>query len=346
MPIVSKRPTISDVARRAGTSKQTVSRVINDSPLVAKETRELVLQIIEELGYRRSELARTLTSGRSHTIAVVGDNVTFFGSESYAGFAREVENYGFSLLLKELPLNPDADAVLRTLHALLDRQVDGILWAIPDPGGDCPWLADDFLRQIPVPVVFLNTREQPGVTVVGYDNAEGARLAVRHLIAGGRRHIAHIAGPLITLLSHERVRGWREALQEAGLPHAEHQCVAGDWYAESGRTALAQLLEQFPEMDAVFVAGDYMCLGVFLEAHRRGIRIPQDLAVVGFGNRMGSECFYPPLTTIEQNKRRQGEEAFYLLIQKIERHFDGRSSQTRPRPSVLTHQLLIRESAP
>lgn len=342
-PVV-KRATISDVARQAGVSKQTVSRVINQSPLVSEATRKQVQAIIDRLGYRRSELARTLTCGRSYTIAVVGNAEKFFSADWYAGFARIADDHGYALILKEMLRTADQNTAMGVIHSLLDHQVDGILWAIPESGAECPWLTADFLRQITVPVVFMNAAPRPGLCSVGYDNYAGATLAMRHLIALGRRHIAHISGPLEIWIAAERQRAWLETLHDAGLSHGSNQLFEGDWFPASGQKALAHLLDDFPEMDAVFVAGDYMCLGVFLEAQRRGIRIPEDLAVIGFGNRFGSDCYFPPLTTVDQNKPKLGEAAFQALVEQIGLHFGEEKKSDSP--IALQHELLIRDSAP
>jgi len=341
----AKRATISDVARRSGVSKQTVSRVINQSPLVAPETRERVQAVIDQLGYRRSELALTLTSGRSRTIAVVGNAEKSFSADWYTGFARIADDHGYALILKEMLRTADQASALAVIHSLLDRQVDGIVWAIPESGSPCPWLTAEFLCQITVPVVFMNAAPRPDLAVVGYDNYAGAMLAMRHLIARGRRHIAHISGPLEIWIAAERQRAWREALRAAGLPHGANQLVEGDWQPATGQKAIATLFERFPEMDAVFVAGDYMCLGVLLEAQRRGKRIPEDLAVLGFGNRFGSDCYDPPLSTVEQNKQKLGEAAFAALIEEIDRHFGEEKKSKSPSLPNLEHQLLLRDSA-
>jgi DNA-binding LacI/PurR family transcriptional regulator len=344
MKPANKRATISDVAKRAGVSKQTISRVINDSPLVSADTRARVQSAIEELGYRRSELARMLTSGRSHTIAVVGNTVHFYSSESYAGVTRFADACGYSLIVKELARDADYASALAVMHSLVDRQIDGILWAIPECCTS-PWLLPEFVRQINVPVVFMNAAPRPGLTIVGYDNYAGAELAMHHLITSGRRHIAHIAGPTDMWIARERERAWRECLARAGLSHDDHQRFQGDWQPASGQLGMRHFLQHFPEVDAVFVAGDYMGLGAQLEAQLQGRKIPEDIAIIGFGNRPGSDFYYPPLTTIEQNKRYQGEAAFAALIEKIDAFF-GEETKNMPELEPLVHQLLVRASAP
>lgn len=340
----NKRATISDVAKAAGVSKQTISRVINDSPNVTPATREKILKVIADLGYRRSEMARNLNLGRSFTLGIVGSGLAYFGSQTYQGIASRVEEKGYTLLIKELP-DSRIGEVENVIHNLLDRQVDGILWAIPEAGNNHAWLDSPLYASITVPVVFVATAPRADISIVTYDNFETGQLATRHLIDSGHKCIGHIAGPKNAWVAQERLRGWQSALNEAGLPaHPEHMVHGANWEVDSGAPAFTRLLESYPEMDAVFVSNDWLAVGVLLACHQRGIRVPEDIAVIGTDSQPVSAYLYPPLSTVFQNKRALGLQAIDLLIHQIESRQGRASSPFAADP--LTLQLVVRESAP
>lgn len=339
-----KRATISDVAKAAGVSKQTISRVINDSPSVTPATREKILAVINELGYRRSELARNMNLGRSFTLAVVGSYLGYFGSPTYQGMVRRAEEKGFSLLIKELT-DSSHDKVEALIHSLLDRHVDGILWGISDTGHNLDWIDTPLYATLPIPIVFI-AANKPDITTISYDNVEGGMMATRHLIKSGRKNIGHITGPSDWWVAKERAHGWQTALQEAGLPADARQVVhAADWEIHSGAPAFLQLQKQFPEMDAVFAGNDWLSIGVLRAAQLQGIRIPEDLAVIGFDDQPVCAHLYPSLSTVAQDKKILGLQAIDLLIAQIEAHFSGHPAK-KPAAEPLRHQVMIRESAP
>lgn len=338
----TKRPSIVDVAELARVSKQTVSRVINDSPNVSDRTRTRVLQAIAELGFRRSELARSFSQGRTYSLGVVGRDLGYFGSRTYIGMVQQAESLGYSLLHKEIS-DSSQEAIEAILHALMDRQVDGIIWTVPEIADNHAWLDSGLFAQLSIPMVFLSMRARPGVDVVAFDNHEGGRLAVQHLIDQGRRHIGHISGSLDWLDASDRVQGWKSALGEAGLPALAQQMEAGAWSAQSGYAAMQRLLLKYPDMDAVFVANDRMALGALLAIHERGLRVPEDLAVIGFDGISDGAYFHPPLTTVLQDKAALGRLAVEALVSKIANRFQP-GSQPEPDVSVLAHRLIVRNS--
>ncbi|MDR3412464.1 MAG: LacI family DNA-binding transcriptional regulator [Formivibrio sp.] len=339
-----KRVTIKEVAEHAGVSLQTISRVVNASQNVADETRQRVLQAIAELGYRRSELARHLNQGRSYTLGAVGSDVGYVGTGTFLGIARQADALGYSLQLKELSVTHTEEEARNVLHGLADRLVDGILWALPEIGDNHAWLDSGLLDEIPVPVIFLSMRPRSNFTVVAYDNFEGGTLAMRHLIENGRRTIGHIAGPLNWWVSQERIRAWEENICHAELSFDPTRLTAGNWEASSGLQAMHTLLDRHPEIDAVFAANDKMALGALLAAHQRRLRIPEDIAIVGFDNTPESACFFPPLTTIIQDKVQLGELATRVLVHHAEARF-SHLAPTKIDTTSLSQQLFVRESS-
>lgn len=338
-----KRPTIKQVAQAAGVSTQTVSRVINDRPDVAPETRDRIHQAIQELGYQPSALARSLIQQRSFTLGIVTAGLKYIGpSRVLNGITSRAEQSGYTLLLKELSEFNTLDSEPIILD-LLSRHVDGIVWAVPEVGDNHRWV-DQSPDGFPVPIVFIATENRPELFIVNYDNFLGGRMATEHLIKQGYQHIGHITGPLDWWESRQRKAGWQSALLEAGLQASEECSAEGNWSSASGESAFNQLLSRYPDMDAVFVGNDQMALSVLQVACRTGISVPQRLGVVGFDGLAESSYYWPPLTTVIQDQLLLGSTVVEELVHWIEK---ARTSGEPPRPRtiVLKPELAVRESS-
>jgi LacI family transcriptional regulator len=312
-----ERVTIKKVALEAGVSTQTVSRVLNLRPDVAQDTRQRVKAVIEQLGYHPSALARSLINRRSTTLGVVTAGLKFIGpSRTLSGITEKVVELGYSLLLSELP-GFDAHDPESVLRSLLARQVDGILWAVPEIGDNRRWVRE-LLPTLPVPVIFLAMEPRNDIVVVSIDNYYGGLIATQHLLSQGYQKICHISGPLDWWEARQRKKGWSDALEQAGLPISNQQCVEGSWSSSSGERVMRQLMLQCPDMDAIFVANDQMALGVLQVACREGLSVPEALGVVGFDGLAEAGFFWPPLSTIEQNQAKLGALAVEKLVAIIE----------------------------
>jgi LacI family transcriptional regulator len=322
-----RRVTIKEVAQAAGVSTQTVSRVLNDRPDVSSETRERVRAIITTLGYSPNILARSLIQGRSNTLGVVGYGLGYYGpARILTGVERRANELGYSLQLSLLR-RPETNTGEAVFQSLLDRQVDGIIWAVPEIGANREWLAEQ-IHTLSVPVVAMNMQPIPGVPMVAIDNRAGARLAAQHLLDQGYRRIGIITGPDSWWESQQRELGWRDAMQAAGIERLEDLKVTGDWYPSSGDCGLEQLAARVPDLQAVFACNDPMAVGALQAARRLGRRVPEDLAVVGFDDVPEAAYYYPALTTIRQPLVELGAQAVEMLSQCITLH--------RPaRPAVL-----------
>jgi LacI family transcriptional regulator len=343
MKINRKRVNIKQVAHEAGVSTQTISRVLNNRPDVAEETRRHVLEVISRLDYRPSALARSLIQQRSLTLGVVIAGLTYFGpSQTLNGITGRAEELGYSLLLKELS-RFSQDDVEPILNSLLARQVDGIIWAVSDVGNNHDWLRNQ-APHLSVPIVYLTMEPQADLTIVSVNNYRGGQLAATHLIEQGCRHIGHISGPLGWWESRQRKAGWAAVLQAAGLPLAERQCVEGNWSSESGAQAIEQLLAQFPDMDGVFVANDQMAIGVLQKAYRTGLRVPQDLAIIGFDNMDEGAYFWPPLSTVHHDLNKLGRRAVSTVVNLIEAAHKP-DFVYKPEFICIEPQLIVRESS-
>lgn len=343
MNMPGKRTTIKQVAKAAGVSTQTVSRVINDRPDVAPETRQRIQQVIDELSYQPSALARSLIQQRSYTVGVVTAGLKYIGpSRTLNGITTKAEELGYALLLKELPSFTTND-IQSLIQFMLARHIDGILWAVPEIGDNRKWV-ESGLSRIPVPTVFIAMQSRPGISMVNVDNRLGGQLAVQHLLEQGRQHIGHISGPLDWWEARQRKLAWQETLAAAGRTVTEAHCAEGNWSSSSGETAFQQLLKSYPEMDAVFIANDQMALAALQLANRQGLRIPQDVAVVGFDNIAEAAYFYPALTTIHQDQHELGCLALRELVNLIEASRAG-DQAIEPKSCLLTPELIVRESS-
>jgi len=341
--ILTKRVTIKEIAEEAGVSTQTVSRVVNHRPDVAPETRQRVQEIIDRLAYQPSHVARSLIQGRSFTLGVVGWGVEYFGpSRALSGIEQQANALGYTLLLI-LVRQPERSDVDQILRELLSRQVDGIVWAVPEIGDNRDWIRKE-IPQLSVPVVFLSMQPQSNLTIVAVDNRSGGRMATKHLLDEGHKKVGLITGPLAWWEARQRQFGWEDALKEAGITIENGYIVEGDWLATSGEQGLRQLLERCPEADAVFVCNDQMALGALQAAHQMGVRVPEDLAIVGFDDIPECVYFYPPLSTVRQNMVEVGRCAVRELGHMIDANQQGKTA-AEPKTILLQPQLVIRESS-
>lgn len=339
--------TIHDVAKQAGVSTKTVSRVVNGQGEISAQTRARVQAVIDELGYRPNILARSLVSQRSNMLGVVTWGLDYYApSRIVVGIEQRSSQLGYSLFLHLMSHPTDAGAE-KILNTLADHRVDGIIWAIPEVGANHEWIRRVSLDNLP-PIVFLNTQSRTGLDTIAVDNHRGGELAAQHLIARGCRNIGVIKGPPGWWEAEERFTGWQNALARAGLAAPPQRIVQAEWSVETGMQAMQRLLTQAPETDGVFAGSDDIALGALTAAIQSGCRIPADLALVGFDNIPQSAYFHPPLTTIDQPLSRTGRAAVDLLLERIEHRRNGGSeaSMTAGANALkLEPRLVIRASS-
>jgi LacI family transcriptional regulator len=343
-PLKNGHITIKQVAQAAGVSGQTVSRVINNRPDVLPETRQRIQHIIDQMGYQPNAIARSLIQRRSHTLGIVASGLEYYGpSRTVVGIEKKANELGFSVILSLFD-EPDNGGHERALNTLVAHRVDGIIWAVPEVGNNRAWVRSSYLEQLP-PIVFISMGPRPGISVVAVDNRLGARQAVQHLIDQGRRRIGIITGPLSWWEARERLTGWQEALQNAGLePSGSMVAKSDDWSAVNGERGMQALWKREPEIDAVFASNDQIALGAMGVAHQQGKRIPQDLAVVGFDNIPEAAFFWPSLTTIYQQLVDAGCIAVNNLHEMIlARRLNNKPLQ--PSSTLLKPELVMRASS-
>ena len=337
------KTTIYDVAERAGVSRQTVSRVLNNREDVSNETRKRVKAVMDELSYHPSAIAQSLSRQKTFLFGVVTAGLRFIGpSRTLSGITSKAEELGYGLLLKELA-SFNSNNVKPLLQWFRSHQVDGIIWAAPEIEDNRNWL-NNILPEIDIPILFLTMEEQQNVAIVTTDNFSGAQKATEHLIQRGRKKIAHISGPLDWWEARQRKKGWEDAMKAAGYQTNDLMWAQGNWSPKSGRTAFSELLTKFPEMDAIFVGNDQMALSVLQASLEIGKRIPQDFSVVGFDGIADSEFYCPALTTVYQNQDELGRVAVAELASQIEQKLET-TSKVEPKYIKIQPELIIRQSS-
>lgn len=336
-----RKTTIKDVAQACNVSTQTVSRVINKRPDVSPETREAIERTILEMGYRPSALARSLVQQRSYTLGAITTGLEYLGvSQTLKGIAEECEASNYALLIKDLP-RFDTPDIVPVVESLMTRHVEGIIFAGPEWNENVK-TAQSQLPPCCPPIVFLKCQPTPDYTTISIDNYGGGRAAVECLLAAGRHRIGLIAGPLEWLEARQRKQGWEDALKNVGIDVTPQHWTQGNWSSASGEAAFAELLEKYPTLNAVFASNDQMALGVLHLALARGLRVPEDLALIGFDNLAEAAYFTPPLTTIEQPLGELGSLAVKTLLAEIE----GSHSYMAGKTLVLQTKLVRRASTP
>ena len=333
------RLTIREIAQMCGVSVQTVSRVINNRPDVAPATRQAVEAAIKAVGFEPSEVARSLVQRRSQTLGVITTGLRYYGvAQTLNAITEASQAAGYALLLEELP-REDRESVTAAVRFLVAHRVDGLILFAPPDVGSVDGIDEAFPPSSP-PIVLLKSEPTPTYSTITVDNRAGARLATEHLVALGRRRIAHLAGPSSWREARDRLDGWRETLVSAGLMPGP--VVAGDWTSASGEAAFAELLANDPALDAVFAANDQMALGVLHLAHERGIAVPGQVAVVGFDGVPEGAYFTPSLTTVAQPLHELGALGVRQLLDAIDDVGGDRPIQAH----TLQPELVVRDSAP
>jgi LacI family repressor for deo operon, udp, cdd, tsx, nupC, and nupG len=329
----SKTATIEDVARLAGVSIATVSRALHHPAKVAEATRKKVLAAIDSTGFTANAMAQSLRLKSTRMILVIVPDIgnTFFAS-ILRGLEAVAQQRGYGLLIG----NSENDPAIEETYVsyLRSGKVDGLVLL----SGRLPWPAGSIPANPPPMISVCEEIEMPGLPFIGIDNMAAARLATEHLIAAGHRRIAYVAGPARNILTRQRQEGYAAALAAAGIPLDPALLLPGDFSIESGVQAAADIAGMKEPPTAFFCANDEMAIGVIMELTRRGLKVPEDVAVMGFDDIQFSSCTNPPLTTVRQPRREIGEEAMGVLLDLIE---------TGTPPSlhrVLPVELIVRGS--
>lgn len=334
-----QRPTLEAVAELAGVGRGTVSRVVNGAPGVSAKARAAVETAITELNYIPNPAARSLVTSRTDCVAlVIPESESRLAAEPYfsaviRGVSTELADTEMQLLLILVRDRRELDRLTRFAAA---RRVDGVLLVSIHDDDPLPGL----LEEMRMPTVLAGRRSpDESLSHVHSDNVGGAAAAVRHLIDSGRTTIATITGPLDMDVGNSRLRGWREALAARGTAPDERLVAVSDFTEEGGRTAMRDLLDRAPGIDAVFAASDVMAAGALTELRERGRRVPEDVAVIGFDDSVIARHTTPALTSVRQPIEAIGRSITRLLLEEIAK------PSTAHRQLLLPTTLVVRDSA-
>ncbi|MBC9784623.1 LacI family DNA-binding transcriptional regulator [Heliobacterium chlorum] len=307
--------TIKDVAKLAGVSVSTVSRVLNGSGYVDKTTEERVLSSIRSLNYQPNRIARSLVTRKTKTIGLILPDITNpFFPEVVRGAEDEAHKRGYNIILCNSDWDEEKEQVY--LSVLQQQCVDGVILVGTK-------LSESYLVSIAAtfpPIVVIDRTIALDMHSISSNNIQGAYAATGHLLAQGCRIIGHISGPEQSVSARQRMQGYRQALDEAGIPFLPELVVGGDYRMTTGKAAAAELLRRSPQLEGIFCANDLMAIGALEQLREASFRVPRDVAVVGYDGIAMSRYVYPPLTTVVQPTYRMGERAIQLLFDSIERN--------------------------
>ena len=309
-----KKPiTISDVAHQAGVSKQTVSRVINNRPDVAPETRKKIKALIKAMGYEPDPIARSM-KGNTHTIGCITPNLSDYNFSAIVQAAQaEARKNGYFIITANAETDYDVPPLLKEM---LNRRVDGLL--VINPRDDNRHLHLKPLYETGYPIVYIkNTPAEDQVSAVCLDDEAGGYLATQYLLSLGHKSIVIILGRENEECTQKRLTGYMNALREADLETDQRLIIHGDWSAESGQNAIKKFLDYQVEFSAVFAQNDRMALGAISTLREVGYRIPDDVSVIGYDNLPLTAYYDPALTTIHQPFDKFGQIGVQLLLETI-----------------------------
>jgi LacI family transcriptional regulator len=307
------KPTMSDVATRAGVDVSTVSRALNPKTagMLRTETVERVVGAARALGYRPNALARGLRTQRSHTVGMLIPDLTNpFFPPIVRGVEDALETADYTLIVANTDNDPRREE--RSLQTLIARQVDGLLIATSHVDGD-----EEEPFDLSLPVVLVNRRSGRAHPSIVPDDSQGVALVVEHLLGLGHRHVGHIAGPADTSTGRTRATAFSEQATKAGV--FDPRCVqtAPLFAVEEGRQACDELLERCPELTAIFAANDLLAVGCLRAVRARGLRVPDDISLVGFNDMPLVDLLDPPLTTVRVPQYDMGFQAGQLLLARL-----------------------------
>lgn len=320
-----------DVARLAGVSHQTVSRVINENASVSQSTREKVQAAMTQLNYRPNRAARSLATARTKLLGVLASDTGQFGPASLMhAIEHSSREAGYFAVASSVD-GQSRSSIAEGMTQLLELGVEALIVVAPQAA------VLDVAKSLSMnlPMVTIDSSNRMDVFTVAVDNYSGARLAVRHLIEAGHKKILHIRGPIGWVEAEARIKGYRDELEAHGL--APLEVVQGDWSSQTGYLVGQQLASRTQEFTAVFVANDHMVLGLLHAFKETGISVPSDVSVIGFDDLPDAAHFEPPLTTIRQNFHEVGRRAVALLLDELTGVESIRHEQILP-------QLVVRAS--
>lgn len=333
------QPTIKDIAKKLGLSPSTVSRALHDHPDISQETKQRVQETADALDYHPNSIAQSLQSRRSSIIGVVVPQVKHvFFAQIMSGITDIAYDAGYTVMICQS--NDDYAREELNIKALISQRVAGLLISISQSTDK--WEHFDYLIKRNIPLVFFDrVSEKVDASKVVVDDFNGAFRAVEYLIKKGYRKIGHLGGPDFLNISQDRFKGYAAALEKHGLSFDDRMVLHIGLNEEHGNEGMARLLEQAPEMpDAVFCVDDPVAIGAYSHLRSRGLKIPADVALVGFSDNPIASLVDPPLTTVRQPAYEIGRRATELLLEQLK----SDEADRIPRREILKTELIVRQS--
>lgn len=334
-----KDVTIYDLAKALNISVATISRALKDDPVVSKKTKKRIIDLAEELGYRSNHFARNLRNRRTHMIGVIIPRVnSYFMSTVIAGIEKVTNEAGYNLIISQSSESAAREA--QSVRAMFNNRVDGLLVSLAYDTTDTTHF--DIFQRKRIPFLFFDrVADDNHWTNVLIDNRKAGYEATAHLVAQGCRRIVHVTADSGSNVYKDRIRGYREALLDHALPFKERDVIRNSLSQDAGSEAASAVLRMRPLPDGVFVANDNAAVGCLLALKRSGVRVPEDIAIVGFNNDPVSTVVEPNLTTINY----PGYEMGMVAARNLVHHLAGQSSIDATNTILLKADLIVRGSS-
>ena len=338
---MAKKITIHDIARELGLNAGTVSRALNNHPAISKETKNLVLAKAKELNYSINPIASTLRTGKSNTIGLIIPRINrYFFADIISGIESITSPAGYNLIICQS--NESSTKEIENINTLVASRVDGIIISLSYKTITSDHLKNISDNQIPF-VLFDRIIESVNTNCVVNDNLQGAYEAVKHLIDQGYKKIAHLGGNFNSSIFKNRFNGYKKALKEAGLPVNKRWIFKDAMIRDSGYEIAMKLLKEKDFPDAFFCGSDLAAHGVLLALTEKGIKVPDEVGIVGFANEPFTKYVQPSLSTLNQFGTDIGKSAASVLLDDINRR--GSGEKPKYQTILIKPKLLIRASS-
>ncbi len=334
-----KKITIKDIATALEISPSAVSRALHNHPRISESTKKLVHETAKEMGYQPNQLATALRKGKSHLVGVIVPRTnSHFFSSIIEKIEEALDAKGYNIIITQS--NESFEKECRNIDALLQIQVDGIIASMANETVDFSHF--EKIKESGIPLILFDRGENDiGVDYVGIDDYESSHMIVQHLIEQGCKRIAHIAGFSHTRIYKNRIRGYIDALKKFNLPNDEELLVEGSLTIDDGREKMKALLELKDRPDAIYVASDYAALGALQVLQERGIKVPDDIALVGFGDEPFTSLVTPTITSVHQYSKKIGA----LTAQQFLKRVDDKNWIPHLHKLILKPELVVRASS-
>jgi LacI family transcriptional regulator len=335
--------TIKDIARELGISPSTVSRALKDHPDISPETKKAVNELAEKLNYQPNIVALSLRQSKTNTLGVIiPEIVHFFFSTVISGIEDVAYSAGYNVILTQS--NESSQREMTDMKALFNSRVDGMLLSLSRETTNFDHIESMMAKGVPM-VFFDRVYDHPNTSKVIVDDLSGAKEATLHLIEQGCKRIAHIEGSPNLEITKQRLEGYLEALKEKNIPVDRDFIIpCPDPSIEGGKLAAEKILAMSNVPDGIFATNDPVAMGAMQAIRAKGLKIPQDIAVVGFSNWLFSSMTDPPLSSVDQPGFEMGQEATKLLIRQIETK-SKEDIDPKPETKILKTKLVVRESS-